>query len=208
MGPCVRARVRKKLQAEEEARQKREAEKRREEQDAAARKSKWESERKKAEEAEAASRKSAEENARKKAEGAARRSSAEGKKGARDELDELFDSVDTDKSNSITRGEWQGFVDTRKKVTPTPCQACIRCGHVQPHRRKFPQMFRACDQCICTRQHANRSCWSCTTRSATPRRWVSRTRRIPSPMWAQGCRQSSRVYVQGGGCVRWRLLLS
>ena len=134
--------------------------------EAAARKSAEENARKKAEEAEAASRKSAEENARKKAEEAARRSSAEGKKGARDELDELFDSVDTDKSNSITRSEWQGFVDTRKKVTPCS-HGCARVwiwdvhSHTlapsvqRKHARVHTSNALACTRaCACVDAHA------------------------------------------------------
>ena len=38
------------------------------------------------------------------------------KQGSEDDVDELFDSLDSDKSNSITRSEWQDFVSAKMQA--------------------------------------------------------------------------------------------
>ena len=38
------------------------------------------------------------------------------KQGSEDDIDELFDSLDSDKSNSITRSEWQDFVSAKMQA--------------------------------------------------------------------------------------------
>ena len=38
------------------------------------------------------------------------------KQGSEDDLDEVFDSLDSDNSNSITRAEWHDFVSTKSKA--------------------------------------------------------------------------------------------
>ena len=54
--------------------------------------------------------------------------------GSEDDLDALFDSLDSNHSNSITRSEWLDFVITKNKVhvhrTHTSAHACTSYPHL------------------------------------------------------------------------------
>ena len=44
--------------------------------------------------------------------------------GSEDDLDVLFDSLDSDHSNSITRSEWQDFVSAKNKARIHRTHSC------------------------------------------------------------------------------------
>ena len=70
------------------------------------------------------------------------------KQGSDDELDAVFDRLDSDKSNSITRTEWLDFVEPRMKARMRAPKRATR-AHACMHAAWTPAAcMRSCQACM------------------------------------------------------------